>query len=122
MITTDMTEETDTDRMLMCICKPRMKSACPKNGEIEIFDRLLSVPTQHNDSLLPSSRPFLKNQKAMSLKNLSRLAPTLANLRAGASLPHRMNVFRSLATEASASSSVGVELHLFSEPCLTFPS
>jgi hypothetical protein len=57
----------------------------------------------------------------MALKNLSRLAPALANLRAGASLPHRMNAFRSLATEA-ASSSVGVELHLFSEPCLTFPS
>jgi len=52
MITTDMTEETDTDRMLMCICKPRMKSACPKNGEIEIFDRLLSVPTQPNPTII----------------------------------------------------------------------
>jgi len=49
----------------------------------------------------------------MASRALSRLAPAFANLRAGGSLPHRRNVFRSFATEAG-STSVGVLRRLLS--------
>ena len=49
----------------------------------------------------------------MAARPFSRLAPALANLRAGASLSHRRNVFRSFATEAG-STSVGVQPRLLS--------
>jgi hypothetical protein len=96
--------------LLMPVCKhrPKMGKSHPSHTQFH--------------STYPSSFPSFPPpaKKAMAARTISRLAPALANLRAGASLAQRSAAFRSFATEAG-NNSVRVSSTLtFAEPCLIF--
>jgi hypothetical protein len=78
----------------------------------------LYLSPKHGNNTQSQPRPALalpllrQSKKLMAARNISRLAPALTNLRAGASLALRRNAFRSFATEAPGNSVSVSSTHL----------